>query len=85
MTLKDIVERLRRRSMSESMSKYEEERKRMDDILSKPHITLHIEIPEGFEDMRGEFMELEDDKEFLSAVENLVKKTLLARRRKATD
>ena len=85
MTLKDIVERLKRRSISESMSKYEEERKRVDDILSKPHITLRIEIPEGFEDMREEFMKLEDDKEFLSAVENLVKKTLLARRRKATD
>jgi hypothetical protein len=42
----------------------------------KPFIKIRIEMPEGFEELRAQFLNLEEDERFLEEVENLVKKRL---------
>jgi len=63
-----------------SKKEYEEEKRKFEMAIGKPFITLKIELPEGFEDQRNPFLDLENDMEFLDEVKDLVKKNLIRKR-----
>jgi hypothetical protein len=64
-----------------SKKEYDEEKREFEMAIGKPFITLKIELPEGFEDQRNPFLDLEDNREFLDEVKDLIKKNLLWRRK----
>jgi hypothetical protein len=64
-----------------SKQEYDEEKREFEMAIGKPFITLKIELPEGFEDQREAFMNLERNSEFIEQVEDLVKKNLLYSRK----
>jgi hypothetical protein len=49
--------------------------------MGKTFITIKVEIPEGFEDFRTEFLCLEKDELFQEEVKDLVKKRLIFEKR----
>jgi hypothetical protein len=55
---------------------YDEAKREFEMAMGTPFITIKIEIPEGFEDLRKQFLNLEKNKDFLSEVKDLVKKRL---------
>ena len=63
-----------------SKKEYEEEKREFEMAIGKPFINLKIELPEGFEDQRNTFLDLENDVEFLDEVKDLAKKNLLWKR-----
>jgi len=65
---------------SASKKEYEEEKREFEMAIGKPFITLKIELPEGFEDQRKPFLNLESNGEFIDEVKDLVKKNLLCKR-----
>jgi hypothetical protein len=65
---------------SVSKKEYEAEKREFEMAIGKPFIILKIELPEGFEDQRQPFLNLEDDREFLDEIRDLVKKNLLCKR-----
>jgi hypothetical protein len=64
-----------------SKKEYDEEKRKFEMAIGKPFVTLKIELPEGFEDQRTPFMNLEGDMEFIDEVKDLVKKNLLLHRK----
>jgi len=64
-----------------SKQEYDEEKREFEMAIGKPFITLKVELPEGFEDQREEFMNLEKNSEFIDQIEDLVKKNLLYSRK----
>ena len=56
--------------------KYEEEKREFEMAVGKPFISIKIEIPEGFEDQRAQFLNLERDEKFIEEVRDLIKKRL---------
>ena len=56
--------------------KYEEEKREFEMAVGKPFIRIKIEIPEGFEDQRAQFLNLEKDEKFIEEVRDLIKKRL---------
>ncbi len=56
--------------------KYEEEKREFEMAVGKPFIRIKIEIPEGFEDQRAQFLNLERDEKFIEEVRDLIKKRL---------
>jgi hypothetical protein len=65
---------------SASKKEYEQEKREFEMAIGKPFITLKIELPEGFEDQRNPFLNLESNSEFLGEVKDLIKKNLLLKR-----
>jgi len=63
-----------------SEEKYEETKKEFEMAMGKPFITIKIEMPEGFEDLRAQFLSLEHDDQFLEEVRDLIKKWLVHER-----
>jgi hypothetical protein len=55
---------------------YEEEKREIEMAMGKPFIKIRIEMPEGFEELRAQFLGLEKDDRFLEEVKDLVKKRL---------
>jgi len=55
---------------------YEEEKREFEMAMGKPFIKIRIDMPEGFEDSRAQFLSLETDDHFLEEVKDLVKKRL---------
>jgi len=55
---------------------YEEEKREFEMAIGKPFINIRIEMPDGFEELRTQFLSLEKDERFLEEVKNLVKKRL---------
>ena len=55
---------------------YDEEKREFEMAIGKPFIKIRIEMPEGFEELRPQFLNLEKDEQFFEEVENLVKKRL---------
>ena len=49
--------------------------------IGKPFITIKVEIPEGFEDLRTEFLRLEKDEQFQEEIKDLIKKRLIFEKR----
>lgn len=60
---------------------YEEEKREFEMAMGKPFISIKIEMPEGFEDLRAQFLNLETDEQFLEEVKDLIKKNLSYKRR----
>jgi len=55
---------------------YEEEKREFEMAMGKPFINIRVEIPDGFEELRAQFLSLEKDERYLEEVKNLVKKRL---------
>lgn len=68
-----------------SKKEYDEEKREFEMAIGKPFITLKIELPDGFEDQRCSFIELENNVEFLEEVEDLAKKNLICQKRKKSS
>jgi hypothetical protein len=66
---------------SVSKKEYDEKKREFEMAIGKPFISLKIELPTGFEEQRTPFLDLEDDSDFIDEVEELVKKTLLLKRK----
>ena len=58
-------------------SEYEEAKRKFEMAMGKPFITISLEIPDGFENFKVEFLKLEKDQQFLEEVRDLIKKRLL--------
>ena len=65
---------------SASKKEYEQEKREFEMAMGKPFITVKIELPKGFEDQRNQFLNLENNDEFIDEVKDLIKKNLLCRR-----
>ena len=65
---------------SATKKEYDKEKREFEMAIGKPFITLKIELPEGFEDQRKPFLNLENDEKFLDEIKDLIKKNLLCRR-----
>jgi hypothetical protein len=68
------------RKKSASKKEYDLEKREFEMAIGKPFITLKIELPEGFEDQRKSFLNLENDAEFRDQIKDLIKKNLLFKR-----
>jgi len=66
-----------------SKEKYDETKKEFEMAIGKPFINIKVELPEGFEDLRAQFLNLEKDEQFLQEVRDLIKKRLVHERRGA--
>ena len=66
---------------SASKKEYDKEKREFEMAIGKPFITLKIELPEGFEDQRKPFLDLESDEGFLDQIRDLIKKNLLFKRK----
>jgi hypothetical protein len=64
-----------------SEERYDEEKKEFEMAIGEPIIQLKVTIPEGFEDQRVQFLNLEKDLQFLEEVRDLVKKRLIYEKR----
>lgn len=58
------------------MIRYEEDKSTFERIMGKPKITVTIELPEGCEALREEFLKLEKDDVFQEEVKMLVERYL---------
>lgn len=70
---------------SASKKEYEEDKREFEMAIGKPFITLKVELPEGFENQRAEFLDLENDIEFTEEIEDLIKKNLIVRHKKSQN
>jgi len=70
------IKKLIRSKKPSQEKRYEEEKREFEMAMGKPFIDLRVEIPEGFEDLRPQFLELEEDEQFLEEVKDLIKKRL---------
>ncbi len=61
--------------------RYEEEKREFEMAIGKPFINIRIEMPEGFEDLRVQFLNLETNAQFLEEVKDLIKKRLAYEKR----
>lgn len=61
--------------------RYEEEKREFEMAIGKPFINIRIEMPEGFEDLRAQFLNLEKNEQFLEEVKDLIKKRLAYEKR----
>ncbi len=60
-----------------SKKEYDEEKREFEMAIGKPFIILKIELPDGFEDQRNSFLNLENNAEFLEEVKDLAKKNMI--------
>ena len=65
---------------SASKKEYDKEKREFEMAIGKPFITVKIELPEGFDDQRKTFLNLESNEDFLDEVRDLIKKNLLRKR-----
>jgi hypothetical protein len=65
---------------SASKEEYDKEKIEFEMAIGKPFIALRIELPEGFDDQRKNFLNLESNEDFLDEVKDLIKKNLLWKR-----
>ncbi len=56
---------------------YDEAKREFEMAMGKPFINIKVELPEGFEDSRTQFLNLERNKDFLREVQDLIKKRLV--------
>ena len=61
---------------------YDKAKKDFEMALGKPFIEIKVELPEGFEDLRNQFLRLEEDEQFREEVRDLIKKRLTRERRR---
>ncbi len=58
-------------------AEYDEAKREFEMAMGRPFISLKVEIPEGFEDFRAAFLNLEKNPDFIAEVQDLVKKRLI--------
>ena len=70
-----------------SKKEYEDKKREFEMAIGKPFIILKIELPDGFEDQRTSFLDLENNQEFLEEVKDLAKKNMILQktRKHSTD
>jgi len=51
-----------------SMDKYDENREKFKEVMGKPEIKISVELPEGYENRKKEFLELQKEEAFLKDV-----------------
>ena len=70
-----------------SKKEYEDEKREFEMAIGKPFIILKIELPDGFEDQRTSFLDLENNQQFLEEVKDLAKKNMILQktRKPSTD
>lgn len=56
---------------------YEETKREFEMAMGTPFIIMKVELPEGFDNLRAEFLSLEKNADFQAEVSDLVKKRLL--------
>jgi hypothetical protein len=74
------MEKIKKRLESKKLKseeRYDEEKEEFEKAIGEPAITIRICIPEGFEDLRPQFLKLEKDQQFLEELKDLVKKRLI--------
>ncbi len=59
-----------------SMAEYEENKEAFEKVMGRPSIEISVELPEGCEGQREDFLNLEKEDAFLKDVDKLVKKHL---------
>jgi hypothetical protein len=74
--VKNLVKKWLESRKGKSESEYEEEKRRIEMAMGKPFITIKVEIPSGFENLRAYFLSLEEDEQFHEEIMDLVKKRL---------
>ena len=57
-------------------AEYDEAKREFEMAMGKPFIIIRVEIPEGFDELRSQFLHLEKNEGFLNEVKDLVKKRL---------
>jgi len=62
-------------------AEYDEAKREFEMAIGKPFIHIKVEIPEGFEDLRAQFLNLEENEDFLMEVKDLIKKRLVYEKR----
>ena len=62
-------------------TEYDEAKREFEMAMGKPFIHIKVEIPEGFEELRTQFIRLEKDEDFLMEVKDLIKKRLVYEKR----
>jgi hypothetical protein len=77
MGVNDLVKKWIESRDKKPESEYEEAKRQFEMAIGKPHITLNLEIPIGFEGFSTEFRRLENDYQFHDEVKDLIKKRLL--------
>ena len=65
-------------------AEYDEVKREFEMAIGKPFINIRAELPEGFEDLRSNFLNLEKNEDFLLEVKELIKKRLHYERRGIT-
>ncbi len=78
--VKKWIESARQKVNPES-EEYDKTKREFEMAIGKPFITIKVEIPEGFEDVRTDFLQLESDEQFQEEVKDLVKKRLTFQKR----
>lgn len=66
---------------SGKIKEYEEEKEVFERTLHRPCIVLKIELPEGCEEMKEEFIKLEKDETFLLHIKEFIEKILLEKKK----
>jgi len=59
---------LEKKEKMKSMDKYDENREKFKEIMGKPEIKISVELPEGYENRKKEFLELQKEEAFLKDV-----------------
>ncbi len=72
---------IKSRKAKPESEEYDETKREFEMAIGKPFITIKVEIPEGFEDFRTEFLRLEKDEQFQEEIKDLVKKRLIFEKR----
>lgn len=65
-------------------AEYDEVKREFEMAIGKPFINIRVELPEGFEDLRSNFLNLEKNEDFLLELKELIKKRLHYERRGVT-
>ena len=77
---------LEKKERKKSLEEYEENIREFKKMMGKPEIRVSVELPEGYEDRKEEFLALEREEEFLKDVNRsltrIVKKHLNRRKNK---
>jgi len=76
---------LEKKERKKSMGKYEENKEALEKIIGEPTIKISVKLPEGYENQREQFLELETEEAFLrdvsKSINRIVKKHLRRRQK----
>lgn len=72
---------IKSRKAKPESEEYDETKREFEMAIGKPFIIIKVEIPEGFEDFRAQFLRLEKDEQFQEEIKDLIKKRLTFEKR----